>query len=71
MKTKYKIGDKVKMTGAALDNYGEEYRDVIFTVKHTATTTNEHPGYDEGVYPMGLYDLEALNFSLYDWELTR
>lgn len=28
-----------------------------------------HPGYDEGVAPALLMDLEGLDFSFYDWEL--
>ncbi len=71
MRTKFKIGDRVKMTNDALDNYGEEHRDTVFIVEHTATNTNEHPGYDDGVYPMGLYDHGGFDSSLYDWELEE
>lgn len=87
---KYRTGSHVKMTEDALENYGEEYRDIEFLVTHVATKympaqqfyaegapRGYHPGYDEGVSPQGLYDLafvetgEDLQFSLYDWELTR
>lgn len=65
----YSIEDKVVMTEDALQNYGEEYRDKVFTIIHAADNKNDHPGYDDGVYPMGLYDLDGLEYSLYDWEL--
>lgn len=77
-----KIGNKVKMTKDALDNYGEEYRDKTFTIEHVSTRympANEffssgkpsgfHPGYDEAAKGRPLYDLEELEFSLYWWEV--
>lgn len=90
MRTKYSVGRNVKMTDDALENYGEEWREVVLIITHAANKympareffaqdkpEGFHPGYDEGVYPMGLYDLkradngEELGFSLYDWELKR
>ena len=67
-------GDKVKMTENALENYGEENRDTVFTILYVASNRNEHPGYDEGVSPQKLYDLETpagahYPNSLYDYEL--
>ncbi len=75
----FRIGDKFKMSNEALDNYGEEYRDVVFTVgdrydhyvpvaKMQSDPTG-HPGFDPngGGY---LYGSE-LNFDLYEWEMIR
>jgi hypothetical protein len=70
-------GSHVVMTDDALENYGEEWRDVELVITHVAHSVAEHPGYDEGVSPQGLYDLkradsgEELQFSLYDWELEH
>ena len=78
----------VTMTNDTIENYGEEWRGVNLEVTHTATKympakqffamgkpSGYHPGYDEGVSPMPLYDLKRvdtgaeLGFSLYKWEV--
>jgi len=74
--TKFRVGDRVEMTDDALENYGKQYRDVVFKVIVVSKNQNDHPRYDMGVYPMGLYDLETpegeyFGLSLYDWELRR
>lgn len=88
MKSQFKVGQTVKMTEDALDNYGEKYRNIALVITHKATKympskeffangepSGFHPGYDESMQGMGLYDLknketgEALGMSLYDWEL--
>ena len=86
----YKKGQKVRMTNdAIIDNYGEENQNKIFIITHCSnkympakefyernSPEGFHPGYDESVYPDGLYDLkdaktgESFSCSLYDWELT-
>ncbi len=71
---KFRKGDEVLMTDDALENYGDQYRDVVFKILFVSKSTDDHPGYDMGVYPMGLYDLESpdtshFGSSLYDWEL--
>ena len=72
-----KLDSLVKMTNDALDNYGENYRNQIFKVVYVARNTKEHPGYDMGVYPMKLFDLEnpatheMLECSLYEYELIQ
>lgn len=71
MKTTYKVCQKVKMTEDALDNYGQEYKDVIFIITSRATKympsqefyskgmpKGYHPGYDVTMAAMGLYDLK-------------
>ena len=67
----FKVGDLVQLTDDALDNYGIQYQDAVFTIIHAATNELDHPGYDDSVYPMGLYDLDGFNFSLYDYELKQ
>ena len=79
-----KIGDKFELTEDALENYGAEYKDKVFTVSHVATAympakefyakgspNGFHPGYDNGVKGQSLYDSEELNFSVYDWEVNK
>jgi hypothetical protein len=78
----------MKMTEDAIQNYGEQWRDVELIVTSKATKympaaeffakgkpNGFHPGYDETMGNMPLYDLkradngEALPFSLYEYEL--
>ena len=81
MQARHKIGDKVKMTADALENYGEKYAGDTFTVTHVSTRympadeffskgkpAGYHPGYDESA-GCALYDLRGLGFSLYEWEV--
>ena len=66
----FKKGNYVKMTENALENYGEQYRNVVFMITHCANKSmpadefftkgkpeGYHVGYDQSAYPMGLYDL--------------
>lgn len=82
MKTRYKVGDKVRLTADALAHYGEQYKGE-HTVTHVSTSympakefyakgapQGYHPGYDESA-GCALYDCADLSFSLYDWELAR
>lgn len=68
---RYKIGDRLVMSNAGLENYGEKWLAVELIVTHVATNympakefyekgnpNGYHPGYDEGVAPQGLYDLK-------------
>ena len=67
---KFKVGDQVQMTTDALDSYGIQYQDDVFTITNAADNIWDHPGYDKGLSPMGLYDLnDGFAFSLYDYEL--
>lgn len=65
---------RVKMNEVALENYGEQYRDVIFEVTHIATKympakeffeknrpNGYHPGYDESMNGSRLYDLKRVD----------
>ena len=67
IKPEYKKGDKVRMTDDTVDNYGSKYRGKVFTITHVATSTDDHPGFDD--IGQALYDLKGLSFSLYDYEL--
>jgi hypothetical protein len=80
----FKVGDRVMMTEEALDNYGDEYRDVPLTIASVAThympakkffaqgmPSGFHPGYEEAAGGRPLYDLEEIEFSLYYWELEE
>lgn len=62
-----KIGDKIKLTEDALDNYGQEYAGKTFRVTSVAKNKRQHQGYDEGVVG-NLIDVDGLEFSLYDYE---
>ena len=74
MKVQFTIGDRVKISPDN-DNEGyNDFRDKILIITHVATNTNEHPGYDESIYPEALYDFktedgEDVHCSLYDYEL--
>ena len=68
------IGDKVKVSQ---DNDNENYnsfRDKILIITHVATSTEDHPGFDESIRGEALYDFKDeagndIHCSLYDYEL--
>lgn len=77
-------GDQFKLTDEAIENYGEQYRDQVFTVSHVADKympsdefykkgmpEGYHPGYDSGLEGENLYDAEELEFSVYDYEVIQ
>ena len=64
-----KVGDKVKMTDDAINNYGEEFNKGVLTIVLISKNENDHPGYDKAVFPCWLYDFEECEFSLYDYEI--
>jgi len=41
-----KKNDRVKMSEDALENYGEEFKDVIFIISLVSHSVEDHPGYD-------------------------
>lgn len=66
----YSKGTKVRMTTAALENYGPQWSATIFTVRDVSTEympakefyrrgmpTGYHPGYDEAATGKPLYEL--------------
>jgi len=70
----FKIGDKVKVSSENDNENYDDFRNKVLIITHIATSTQEHPGYDEGVSPDALYDFKAedgneIPFSLYDYEL--
>ena len=70
-----KVGDRFTLTNDALENYGEQWKDVVFQVtawanryvpssnyfKNPEAYPHSHPEYDEGVAPMRLYDATPQN----------
>lgn len=84
MTKRFKIGDKVRLSGAGLENdcYAS-FRDQVLTVSSVATKympasqfyaegqpAGYHPGFDPST-EAALYDCKNINVSLYDWELER
>jgi hypothetical protein len=67
MKPRFKIGDKVRIISNN-ENYSEFF-DGVLTVSSIATNSDEHPGYDDGMDGIALYDFEAFPFSLYEYEI--
>ena len=65
------IGDKFRLTEEAIENYGSQWKDVVFTVESWANRPisaekyfsapqsypHSHPGYDRSAYPQRLYDV--------------
>jgi hypothetical protein len=83
-KPTYQIGDKFKLTNDALENYGEQYRDKVFTVRSWANHyvpakeyfadpkqhAHGHPGYDDATGDC-LYEADGMTFAVYSWEMER
>lgn len=88
-KAMFQKGNAVMMNRDALENYGLGHKGRVFVITHVSTKympsgefyqkgrpDGFHPGYDETMEGMGLYDLadqetgESLGMSLYDWELS-
>lgn len=68
---RFRVGDRVKMSPDALENYGEDYRDYVFTVVHVATkympsqeffAKGAPQGYHPGFDPEGGSAIYDLNF---------
>jgi hypothetical protein len=80
MRRRYRIGDRFKLSDDALENYGEKYRDQVFTVRGVfdhyvspafmARDPTGHPGFDaNGGSP--LYEADDAPGALYEWEMER
>lgn len=82
MRQRFKVGSRVTVTPDALENYGTVHKGKKFTVSGVSTfycpadvhysaghskNCSGHPGFDD--VGSALYDLEGLEYSLYDWEL--
>ena len=70
----YRMGLKVRVARDNDNDGYDSFRDKVLRIVHVAKNRNEHPGYDEGISPEYLYDLETLDgesigSSLYDYEL--
>jgi hypothetical protein len=77
MKRQYKVGAKFKLTEDAVENYGEQYRDKVFSVSkwfdhytpiHYAADAHGHPGFDTSA-GSPLYEANDLHFALYEQEM--
>jgi len=67
----YKIGDTVKVSSENDNENYNDFRDKTLIITHAE---NKGVGYDEGMFPQGLYCFETLegeeiDSSLYDYEL--
>ena len=70
----YKIGDKVKVSSYNDNENYEDFKDKVLIITHVATSTDDHPGYDESIQGESLYDFKdedgnEISCSLYDYEL--
>lgn len=75
----YKIGDRFKLSADALENYGAQYTNQVFTVrqwydhyvpaKDMLNDPHGHPGFDDGA-GTAIYGSE-LKFDVYEWEMDR
>lgn len=65
---RYRKGDTVELTDDALDNYGKKYKGKKFKIVSVSKSDRDHPGFDSSSNS-ALYDLDNLDFSVYDWEL--
>lgn len=69
MTKRFKVGDKVKLSGPALENENySQYVDKTLVITHVSISRREHPGFDNST-GSALYDCKNCNFSFYDWEL--
>lgn len=68
MNANYKIGDRVKLSDAGLENVNyASYVNAVLIVSHVARSEREHPGFDRSA-GTPLYDFHGCPFSLYEWE---
>jgi len=70
----FKLGQKVKVSPENDNECYDSFRNEVLRVTHLAKNASEHPGYDAGVSPDYLYDLETVSgepvpYPLYDHEL--
>jgi hypothetical protein len=71
-----KVFDRV-MVSRDNDNEGyNEFRDKVLIITGVSYSTDDHPGYDDFMEGMGLFDLEtedgeSIGSSLYEYELEH
>ena len=70
---KFKVGDRVKVHPNNDNDGYDSFRDKILIITHA---DNKGIGYDEGMYPQGLYSFKdeegrEIGSSLYDYELRK
>jgi len=70
----YAIGDKVKVASDNDNDCYNGFRDLILVITNIATNTTQHPGYDDTMEGMPLFDFrseggEEIPCSLYEYEI--
>ena len=70
-KTKFKIGDIVRVSPENDNENYNSFRHKKLIVTHVATSEQDHPGYDNSMEGEALYDFEGIDCSLYDYELQK
>jgi len=71
-----KVGQIVMITKDNDNDCYDAYRGLLLEITHIATSVKQHPGYDESMDKMPLFDLKVFEtgkdvpFSLYDYEVS-
>jgi len=68
MKANYLIGDMVRLTNDAIENYEGTDEDTVLTIEAISFNTDDHPGFDEGC-GSPLYCFSGFLCSLYEFEM--
>ena len=73
MKTKYKLGEKVKVNSSNDNENYNDFREKVLIITEIATDIQQHKGYDESVKE-ALYSFKDekgndIPYSLYEYEL--
>jgi hypothetical protein len=76
MSSYFKLGQFVKVASDNDNDCYDSFREKTLKIVKVSENTKDHPGYDEGMRGMPLYDLVAIdgteiNCSLYAYELQR
>ncbi|WP_131722536.1 hypothetical protein [Mycolicibacterium conceptionense] len=70
------VGDIIRLTDDAVENYGEKWRGQDLRVTHVAHSIDDHPGYDPAAEGVALVDTEYAHtggdvpFSVYEYEFV-
>lgn len=72
----FRIGTKVMVASNNDNENYDDFRGKVLIITGISTSTKDHPGYDEGMKGMPLYDLktedgEEINCCLYEYELEK
>lgn len=73
----FRLGDYVEVASNNDNDCYDSFRNKKLKIIHISRNTNEHPGYDDSMEGIPLYDLqdvetgEIIEFSLYFYELQQ